>query len=605
MTKRKKQFHTPSQGVAPVHPEPNHALFRSWFGGLIALFFLILPWLNPRLVESPVSGQNLLVLMVAGLTVPFFLYGIWKGSLELPRTRLWWCYGLIILATISSALFATVPIRAIWGGYSYGADGLAAFLSVLYFMVVVWSFRFKPEHLVRILGLLALQQAVITLSVLFEVWQVAQITESGTLRVDSPFGVANYAISYYALTLPLVVTLVIQWFQERRRQKHAGWLWKLGTLHLFLSILAGFYLLPGDLQNILKSALGGSTTSVSTATQRTNQATQTESFLQNASNVERFQQWEIAQQAGQADPWTGDGPGSGRASFYRFSTDLKDWNYNVVSEIPHNETLQFYSQQGIPGVIAYVLAWFSILFLLVRSWLTNQQSYRWFAFGLTAGLLVYLAFNQLSFATPATATIAALLLGTIIGALEKSSTARFPFKTLTLVLCFTVFLISFWSWRYWVGSRHAFHSMNPNLPIPEAIKASDKAVTWMPYEPHFHRLNAGFHFARAVTEERILGKYQETDQLEAETHIEKAIALSQLDPRNYLSRAGFAFYFAQTEAEQETAFIAMLDAISRQPWNGSYYSFAKAIIAARVPGTENSYYQRLNSEFNIRFEKQL
>jgi|GEM_PF-6585953 len=605
MAKKKKKI--------PVKPLPvtnSGAQFRQWCWWGTVVFLLILPWLGFNNTVYLMNSQFFCIALIFSLSSIAFWFGVWKGWLKPKKSFLFLCISLLLATTLFATIFSAVPILSIWGAYGYFANGLIYFVLIAYLILWLSSLELTGEQLLGFLQLFLIQSAIILFGILHESYNLAQTYPDG-FRAVSVFTNSNYAISYVLLALPLGISFGISFLKQKKR-----WIFLLCLAHTLASIMAIFYLSPVPVQVLITKEFhlkqpGAKAIAIDNNGQGTDKNTinsqDVNQFLSNSSNNQRFSQWKLGWISGKENLLNGSGPGTGRVNFYNHLSDpiFKGWDFFVASELPHNESLQYFAEQGIPGVLAYWFFWLGSLGVILWRWKKIPSPYQIHVGALIAGIFLYLAFNQLSFAVLSTGILSYVLLFasySLSGEPKVLELNRWLRPTTAFVSILMLF-IGFWSLRYWVADTYAEEAGVLNLrSSAEAQTASETAVAWFPYEQNYERLASGYAFAQYVTGGKTNPLLAET----AQDHIQRALTLDPYILRNKMSSALFQYIISDNHGERDQAFQDMMSVVHKSPWEQDFYELVKNVLDARKDLPDyTAHVNTLEQQYKIIFGKQL
>lgn len=527
-------------------------------------------------------GVSLLLLLVV-------ILGSGLGSLRRPRTRLLWLAGFLFLAKLASTFFSILPLRSLWGAYMFMADGLIflACLGVLgYFLL---SLELSDRIIRVFLGILFLQAGLLSLQVIWEA--IGKGALSGPARAESPLTNSDYFISYLCLLIPIGVGLVLSAW--RRGQTVRPGLY-LGGL---IICLAALYLsLPAELQGLLRrrEAVSRMDRVVETKLEA---KTATE-FLENPSNNERFTQWRLGWKIGLKYPVFGSGPGTTRAAFFQEAKDLREWDYNIAMELPHNDLIQQFSQGGLPGLLSYVLLWAGAGAVLWKNRLKVAKELRPLWWSLLGGMALFVLFNQFVFTVQVTALVLVLFL---VAALRLAKAVEYepvnyrkPFWLLWAGLAILLALpVGFLGWRYFRAEvfEHRARVAEREGDLVQAGLMAERAVSLYPYDENYWMLASGYH--------TIIGlRRKDADLLgQALREADRAVALNPYLPKNNLNRGLTRFVSAEAgSAGQEKGLTQMSEAIAALPWNSYLYLYAvQGLLLKPNPEAAESLFGKLEA----------
>src|SRR4029077_8928758 len=106
-------------------------------------------------------------------------------------------------------------------------------------------------------------------------------------------------------------------------------------------------------------------------------------FTQTDANLERWTEWKIGIALGERRPLVGTGPGTTGQAFLADNTglDLKGWDHSRVMNRSHNDVIEQFSQEGILGLVAYLVLWAVLAWILARNWRHIDAPNRPYAWG--------------------------------------------------------------------------------------------------------------------------------------------------------------------------------------------------------------------------------
>ena len=566
-------------------------LFRRYcFLGISALLFA-LPWINPVSGPHFLASQFYVTLTVASLSVPIVAYGVWRGWLVVQKSVFWLLLSLIILSTFWSTLFSHALGRGIWGTYGYNADGLVYFILCSYLLFIVSSLKLTFKEIRTVLWGFLVQSFLISCGALLEVVNNSlSVGSFVNFRPQSAFLNGDYALSYLLLALPL--GLGCAWYLWKKGAK----VWKLFLIgfHSVLCALTLFFLLPINLQ---QQFLPLGQTSVSTTTAQAPTTSEPDPFLTSTSNNQRFTQWKLGLQIAKENLVHGVGAGNGTSAFYTHLREpyMQDWAYPTVSEVPHNEMLQYFSQQGIPGLVAYLVFWLGTFFVLIKSFRKTDSERKPLLTALIIGLGLYIVFNQFIFAILTTGIVSYIAIYLALTLINEPIQIPFNRKQVPYfwAACILMVVIGFWGVRYWVADRYAYAATTLHNPVSEARDQSESAIAWFPYEQNYYRLAAGYTFAEYYSEYKTSHTQNEYVLSTSQDYIQKALTLSPNLLRNQMSAALFSYLSSQDNSVKDKAFQEMRQVISQSPWDKTLYDIAN--VALNEDKNNSLYSDRLNT----------
>jgi hypothetical protein len=300
-------------------------------------------------------------------------------------------------------------------------------------------------------------------------------------------------------------------------------------------------------------------------------------FLDSASNNERFTQWHLGMKIGNKMPLLGSGLGTSRAEFYTLTNTLSGWDYNVAMDLPHNDTIQQYSQAGIIGLLTYFSLIIGVAVVLWKRWKGLEKEEKYIIGSLGSGFILFLFFNQFLFTVIATGIFATVSLAVAISASQDRD------KTIALspsvvyasssVMAILLLTTGFWTVRYLVADMHMATSTLDSMQgdFHGADSENQVAVQWFPYEDNYYRMAGGngTYYILSAYPGFQSSTYPQAIVSRVISDANTAVTLNPYIPKHYLN-VGIITLLLKPE-RTDYAFTNLQKAIELTPYDSSNY----------------------------------
>jgi hypothetical protein len=452
----------------------------SWPFIAILIMTYLLPWLNlpTRLETVQFTG----FVFAIGIFFLFAAYHIAQRRLKIVWDSVYWYILIYFGVEIISFLFAVDHTRAFWGGFGIWSDGLLYSIMIGLMLIMLLGSQIVQSQRRWGLYLILSQAFILSMNTIVEAVHLG--FPQFITRPNSPLGNSDYFISYILLLIPL--TFLVLW--ENRKKK---WMFLL-LLNLLVILLAFFVTLPTDLQRlVLRNHKVSSIVLQSTSKTVLNSVS---NFLGNTSNTERFTEWKLGLQIGDERPLIGVGLGNIRNFFYPLEKNLTShqWDYGVGMDHPHNELIENYATKGILGVIAYLTMIFGLGIWLGSRYHSVEKEERLFYLSLSAGLFLFIIFNQFLFTTIYTGILAFFILAQLIQMGRKEGTKSLSYNYMaifTWVMIMFLLVSLYWTGRLYTAETDftsGVAAVEGNAPAAEIAQDAQNAAIAFPYFAHYN-----------------------------------------------------------------------------------------------------------------------
>lgn len=314
--------------------------------------------------------------------------------------------------------------------------------------------------------------------------------------------------------------------------------------------------------------------------------------LKTPSIHDRLLVWNIALAAFKDYPFLGWGPENFRIAYDKHYNPeiLNDSIGGTNWDKPHNTILEYLTDTGILGLLAYLLLWAAVIYCLLRIGKSGNDNHLGPVFG--AMLISYFSQNLFVFDTVGTYLMFFVVLGfidyqyqkTVLSAKEVRAAGSINDKNLkvvTLILILISLVPIYYSYAIFSGAQAEYWGVNYMLNrLPESSLLSFRQAVTIP-TPYLNDIEQ--HFADAVRQAPGQGINLSAGtslQNEIISYLRDAINRHPLNFYNYLTLAEFETAFYQSNPKYLDDAQAMLQkAINFSPERQQiYYPLAKIMV---------------------------